>query len=189
METRTRDRVCEFCGASYTLSKWPSLDRPGVYCSDKYRQNSSRGPDRKVNPDGYVMLRTPDHPRPLAGDFVYEHILVMESFLGRYLVYPEVVHHRDHDRGNNAISNLHLCVNQAEHVRIHALERISEAGGNPETDAICFRCRKVDQLHNFVSQPTKFKPSTCKACAAEIQGERRRLGLNKKYLRGKRKSA
>lgn len=40
--------------------------------------------------------------------YQYEHRLVMEEALGRKLGWHEVVHHRDHNRLNNDLSNLEL---------------------------------------------------------------------------------
>jgi hypothetical protein len=34
---------------------------------------------------GYVMLYAPDNPRARSNPYVFEHILVMESLLGRHL--------------------------------------------------------------------------------------------------------
>src|ERR1700749_4530618 len=42
---------------------------------------------------GYVMIRTPGHPRASTGHYVFEHVLVMEQLLGRYLQPGENVHH------------------------------------------------------------------------------------------------
>jgi len=39
---------------------------------------------------------------------MFEHRLVMEQHLGRYLLPTEIVHHRDSNRQNNDISNLEM---------------------------------------------------------------------------------
>ena len=57
---------------------------------------------------GYVMLWTPDHPRAGKGQYVFEHILVMERILGRYLLPTESVHHRNGVRDDNRPENLEL---------------------------------------------------------------------------------
>lgn len=69
---------------------------------------------------GYVLVYAPDHPHrgqrrsPVMG----EHRRVMELHLGRQLGRFEVVHHRDHNKQNNALENLELMT-LGEHSRLH----------------------------------------------------------------------
>ena len=56
---------------------------------------------------GYVMIRVPDHPRA-SGGYVFEHILVMERKLGRYVTLKETVHHKNTVRDDNRLKNLEL---------------------------------------------------------------------------------
>ena len=54
------------------------------------------------------MVRAPDHPRATSGPSVFEHILVAEDLLGRYLHHGETVHHRNGVRDDNRPENLEL---------------------------------------------------------------------------------
>jgi hypothetical protein len=54
------------------------------------------------------MAWIPGHPRAGKGNYVFEHILVMEQLLGRYLLPDESVHHLNGVRDDNRPENLEL---------------------------------------------------------------------------------
>ena len=54
------------------------------------------------------MSRVHGHPRAGNGNYVFEHILVMEQQLGRYLLPDEYVHHLNGVRDDNRPENLEL---------------------------------------------------------------------------------
>jgi hypothetical protein len=170
-------RNCQLCKKEFrTFPAWIRKGE-GKFCSKECRISASRGPDRKITPDGYVMIRCPGHPRPVAGDFQYEHVLIMESHLGRFLIPPEEIHHKNEIKHDNWIENLHLCKDKAEHRRMHRRMRIERLGGNPDTQKICYRCRQLKDLNEYSPSSSRGKPvlgSMCKPCAANFQKERRK---------------
>lgn len=60
----------------------------------------------------------PTHPKAARGVY-WQHRLVMECALGRFLTAHERVHHRNHDRADNRIDNLELAHSHSQHMRQH----------------------------------------------------------------------
>jgi hypothetical protein len=85
---------------------------------------------------GYKQLIVDDyHPRKKdrkGGSYIFEHILVMEQKVGRFLEKHEIVHHIDKDKQNNNIENLHLFSgnNNKESAQMHnaAHESLEQVG-------------------------------------------------------------
>ena len=132
----TSDRTCKEClrdfKASSRHSLCPScrelrkmkkcLDCPKMVrrtsercheCSGKNRtgEKSATWTGGRVNKKGYIMIYVPEHPRASNnGGYVFEHILVMENKLGRYLEQDENVHHLYGIKDDNNIENLELWI-------------------------------------------------------------------------------
>jgi hypothetical protein len=60
--------------------------------------------------EGYIRSLAQDHPKSNKRGYIYEHRLVMEAKLGRYLTPSETVHHKNGIRDDNRIENLELRV-------------------------------------------------------------------------------
>lgn len=76
---------------------------------------------RRVDLDGYVLVSVKGHPagrsRPQRHmQVLYEHRLVMEQTLGRYLTHLEAVDHIDGLTLHNSPGNLRLFASNAEHL-------------------------------------------------------------------------
>lgn len=71
---------------------------------------------KEITSFGYVIVYCPNHPEAHKNK-VFEHRLVMEQFLGRFLTEEEVVHHINGNKTDNRIENLMLFSNHSEHMK------------------------------------------------------------------------
>lgn len=69
--------------------------------------------------DGYIMIYCPMHPLKDKDNYVFEHRLVIEREINRYLGPEERIHHIDKNRSNNDLVNLVLFSNGGTHHRLH----------------------------------------------------------------------
>lgn len=92
---------------------------------------------RRIDKDGYVLIKKRDHPNANNCGYVREHRLVMEVVLGRYLRRDELVHHINANKQDNRPENL-MVLSHVEHQR---LERIGKKFPRPTTQILqCDRC-------------------------------------------------
>ena len=111
--------------------------RPKIKRNQFGANNANWKNGRTTSADGYIYIKSPGHPRASkCGDYVAEHVLVMEKHLGRYLIYhgpghplSEIVHHIDGNKANNKLCNLQLC-SFTEHMQTHGRLRISAKEGD-----------------------------------------------------------
>lgn len=83
---------------------------------------------KKKRTDGYIAVYFPDHPKSTKDGYILEHILVMESVLGRHLKEDECVHHINEIKDDNRACNLKLMTKR-EHMAYHSMKRHNEKGG------------------------------------------------------------
>lgn len=74
-----------------------------------------------INSGGYKLIHSPNHPNKDSYGYVYEHRLVMEKYLGRYLRSDEIIHHINGKKDDNRIENLKLLTRQ-NHGTEHKLD-------------------------------------------------------------------
>ncbi len=68
---------------------------------------------------GYILIYKPNHPFAMYKKYVYEHRLIIEKQIGRYLKSTEIVHHINSNCSDNRIENLKLFSSNIEHLNYH----------------------------------------------------------------------
>jgi len=77
---------------------------------------------------GYILIWNPDHPYADERGYVFEHRLVSEKILGRYLEPNEVTHHINGIKDDNRPSNL-MVYTKIQHMKLHEkLNKIEKQG-------------------------------------------------------------
>lgn len=134
-------RYCKTCGAIFFTKPSIIKNDDGKYCSKKCyhkscigRKYSKRTIERmkkakkgsgnsnwkggKKFDNGYLLIYKPGHPFARR-NYVYEHRIVIEKKIERYLKPQEVVHHINGDTLDNRIENLKLFPNLSKHLKFH----------------------------------------------------------------------
>jgi hypothetical protein len=126
-------RDCLFCRQNFWVVQ--SRLKYKKYCSKKcmtaFRKRKNLRSDNPNWRGGKTVISNrpslyiPEHPRSTKDGYVYEHIVIAERAIGRYLKFirnghkdNEVVHHIDGDFKNNSNKNL-LILNSWHHKSLH----------------------------------------------------------------------
>lgn len=120
----TGETTCQRCAVHRTIASNRGRRNPATAARNASRRGAKhpcwRG-GRYISSDGYVMVLVQSgHAHDVSGWKQYrrEHIVVMESAVGRKLTTKEVVHHVDLDKEHNLLDNLWLT-NQPGHRQAH----------------------------------------------------------------------
>lgn len=116
-------RNCEICHNPFRTKRHLVKVGKGRFCSHKcmYKAHipNSRRADKSF--DGrYYKVQLPEHPFCIKGGRIYEHRLIIEKFLGRYLTPKESVHHINEIKTDNRIENLYLFESDEAHKSYHS---------------------------------------------------------------------
>jgi hypothetical protein len=113
---------CENCGKEFKTWNCVIKNGRGRFCSKHCmatgKNNGRWNGGRRKRKDGYILVYSPHHPYANK-NFVLEHRLVMEKYLGRYITPKELVHHINGKQDDNRIENLELTT-LIKHGKFHS---------------------------------------------------------------------
>ena len=106
-----RIRKCKQCLKDYD-SHWK---KERIFCSRKcsaiFKSKLCEG-NRSDGGNGYITVKFSSHPYANKRGYVYEHRLVMEQKIGRYILPTEDVHHKNHIKTDNRPENLEVLTRE-----------------------------------------------------------------------------
>lgn len=117
-----------------------------------------------IHKGDYEYALVPDHPNATKNGYVLLHRVIMENYIGRLLTPDEVVHHKDHNKKNNDISNLEL-LSLNEHNRLHVNERTRKY--------LILKCPQCGKIFNMRYNQSRiaYGLSKFKCCSRECSGK------------------
>jgi hypothetical protein len=123
-EQLSQGDIGKLCGVDHMtimgwMKKYHIPARPAGGITLRGEKNYLWKGGRKGNGDGYIMVLSPGHPGANKQGYVYEHRLIVESHIGRYLESKETVHHLNGIKDDNRLDNLQL-MSEGEHHSLHA---------------------------------------------------------------------
>lgn len=140
------------CGCGDPTARIAKTDTSRGYRAGAYRTykrgHHARLKERRRMRGSRPLIYVPGHPRADAAGWVYEHIVVAERALGRFLPAQHPVHHVNGIKQDNRPDNLVLCEDAAYHALLHQRQRAVAAGRTP-TARPCMHCLVIDELVNM----------------------------------------
>lgn len=118
-----RHRLCSVCRIK--TKKCPScgklIQRISKLCGKCFGKTRRRDGNKIIH-QGYILVRMRSHPNVQKNGYIFEHILVIEKSIGRYLIPGENVHHKNGKKDDNRLENLELwSKNQPSGARVKDL--------------------------------------------------------------------
>jgi hypothetical protein len=116
------------------------------YCGEN---NPNWNGGKTIRPDGYVhVLVDGYHHRKNDRGYVMEHIMVVESVIGKEFKHPNRIHHINGNRSDNRKENLVVCEDERYHQLLHTRTRALKESGNVNNRK-CKFCKCYDIPENL----------------------------------------
>lgn len=111
------------CSKECLYRVWVGVNHSGFFKKGNTKEKCINFKDGKQKTNGYISILVPEHPKATKKGYVYEHRIIMEKHLGRYLTDSEVIHHINEKKTDNRIENLQLFQSTGEHTSYHLKNR------------------------------------------------------------------
>lgn len=163
--TNSMNGLCECgCGeaapiAKRTRSRWghvkshPIRFIRGHQASLQSRETAANWKGGINHSKGYTLVMCKGHPRASKNGYVFEHVLIAEKAVGRFLFPPIKVHHVNEIRSDNRNQNLVVCEDQAYHQLLHQRRRALLECGNAAWRK-CPYCKRYDDPSRMKRRPS-----------------------------------
>ena len=120
-------KTCLNCKKEFMAFNNKLLHGGGKFCNPKcsnsyhpdiFNINSRWKGGRRGNGKGYTRIMVDNHPNSDERGYVWEHRIVVEKSIKRFLTKDEVIHHKDCNPTNNHIDNLCVML-KGDHMAMH----------------------------------------------------------------------
>jgi len=148
----------EICKKTYKRLRGHTLGQPRLFITG-HAISGKRNPawigGVVLSKEGYVMIRTLDHPFRNTHNLISEHVLICEKALGKYLPDGVVVHHvNKNKKDNHTPFNLVICQDNTYHLYLHQRMRAYKACGHANW-LRCRYCKEYDEPKNMTIRTYK----------------------------------
>ena len=161
---------CQRCGVEFRIHAYEIAARK--YCSRKCHNDTMA-----TGKTGY---------RGHAGGTRSEHIRIATAALGRPMPAAAEVHHVNENGRDNRPGNLVICEDHAYHFLLHLRAKVLRAGGDPNTQRICYGCKALVVFGGFGAGGMGNSGSMRRVClrcnARRADERRRRLGVQRRAV-------
>lgn len=184
--------ICAGCGKEFYREKHILSRRVSkeIFCSRAcaYKRKRKREHDKEGSTGGTFtqlgrrVVYCPTHPRANNGS-VFEHILIAEKVLGRFIPASIPIHHPNGKEDNSCLV---ICQDRKYHHLLHARARIVKAGGKPNAEKICSSCKQIKRKSCFRTETRRYDglSNVCRPCWTEYQRPRGWGNLTRKHKMG-----
>jgi len=158
--------LCE-CGCGRVTSRHKQNDTARGFVKGQHARFVPGHNMKNASGKTYRVIHVPGR----ASNQMLEHRRIVEGVIGRPLNPRHEVHHVNGDRRDNRPSNLVVCEDRAYHKLLHARARVVAAGGNPNTQRVCSRCKRVLDVSHFGKRRGSQSgyQTACKPCGNEYR--------------------